>query len=179
MSFPRDFVDEVRARTSLAQLAGRRVVWDAKKSNPGKGDMWAPCPLHQESSASFHVDDQKGYFYCFGCRAKGDVFGFVRETENVGFIQALRILAHEAGMPMPEDKQRVETTLSCITCECSCGKISKVSADKLEPILGGKLTSTNALSLIPKLRCTVCQSSPSYIFDDKMKQLFGQSKHQR
>lgn len=177
MSLPRDFIDEVRARTSLALLAGRKVAWDAKKSKPGNGDMWAPCPLHQESSASFHVDDQKGFYYCFSCKAKGDVFSFVRKTENVEFIEAVRMLALEAGIPMPEDKQPTGTTLACITCECSCGKVSEVSADRLEPFLGGELTSTNALSLIPKLRCTVCQSSPSYIFDDKMKQLFGPSKH--
>lgn len=179
MSLPRGFIDEVRDRTSLAQLVGRKVVWDAKKSNPGKGDMWAPCPFHSESSASFRVDDQKGYYYCFGCKAKGDVFSFVRETENVEFTEAVRILALEAGIPMPDDKQPTETTLACIICECSCGRVSKISADRLEPILGEKLTSTNALSLFPKLRCLVCQSPPSFIFDDKMKQLFDPSKHQR
>ena len=89
-------------RTSLTQVAGRKVMWDVRKSNQGKGDMWAPCPFHQEKTASFHVDDKKGYYYCFGCHAKGDAISFVRETENVDFIEAVRILAHEAGMPMPE-----------------------------------------------------------------------------
>ncbi len=77
-------------------------MWDARKSNQGKGDMWAPCPFHQEKSASFHVDDRKGFYYCFGCHAKGDAISFVRETENVGFMEAVEILAREAGMPMPE-----------------------------------------------------------------------------
>ena len=63
--------------------------------------MWAPCPFHQEKTASFHVDDRKGYYYCFGCQAKGDAIGFVKETENVGFMEAVEILAREAGMPMP------------------------------------------------------------------------------
>ncbi len=76
-------------------------MWDARKSNQGKGDMWAPCPFHQEKSASFHVDDRKGFYYCFGCHAKGDAISFVRETENVGFMEAVEILAREAGMPMP------------------------------------------------------------------------------
>lgn len=101
MSLPPNFVDELRTRLSLAQVVGRKVVWDARKSNPGKGDMWAPCPFHQEKSASFHVDDRKGYYYCFGCHAKGDAISFVRETENVGFMEAVEILAREAGMPMP------------------------------------------------------------------------------
>lgn len=84
-------------------------MWDARKSNQGKGDMWAPCPFHQEKSASFHVDDRKGFYYCFGCHAKGDAISFIRETENVSFMEAVEILAGEAGMPMPErDPRAVE-----------------------------------------------------------------------
>ncbi|QJF50673.1 DNA primase [Roseobacter ponti] len=102
MSLPPGFLDELRTRSSLSQVVGRKVTWDARKSNQGKGDMWAPCPFHQEKSASFHVDDRKGFYYCFGCHAKGDAISFVRETENVGFMEAVEILAREAGMPMPE-----------------------------------------------------------------------------
>ncbi|WP_147124354.1 DNA primase [Shimia ponticola] len=101
MSLPPGFLDELRNRVSMGQVAGRKVMWDARKSNQGKGDLWAPCPFHQEKTASFHVDDRKGYYYCFGCHAKGDAISFVRETENVGFMEAVEILAGEAGMPMP------------------------------------------------------------------------------
>jgi DNA primase len=101
MSLPPGFLDELRTRTSLAQVVGRKVTWDNKKSNQGKGDMWAPCPFHQEKSASFHVDDRKGYYYCFGCHAKGDAISFVRETENVSFVEAIEILAREVGLQMP------------------------------------------------------------------------------
>ena len=101
MSLPPGFLDELRSRSSMAQVAGGKVLWDARKSNQGKGDMWAPCPFHQEKTASFHVDDRKGFYYCFGCHAKGDVISFVRETENVGFMEAIEILAREAGMTMP------------------------------------------------------------------------------
>ncbi len=102
MSLPPGFLDELRTRLSLGQVVGRKVMWDSRKSNTGKGDLWAPCPFHQEKSASFHVDDRKGYYYCFGCHAKGDAISFVRETENVGFMEAVAILAREAGMPIPE-----------------------------------------------------------------------------
>lgn len=102
MSLPPGFLDELRTRTSLSQVVGRKVTWDPRKSNQGKGDLWAPCPFHQEKSASFHVDDRKGFYYCFGCHAKGDAVTFVKETENVGFMEAVEILAREAGMPMPE-----------------------------------------------------------------------------
>jgi len=108
MSLPPSFLDELRGRISLSQVAGRKVVWDARKSNQTKGDMWAPCPFHQEKTASFHVDDRKGFYYCFGCHAKGDAISFVRETENVGFMEAIEILAREAGMsvPAPDPKAR-------------------------------------------------------------------------
>lgn len=102
MSLPPGFLDELQNRLSLSHVVGRKVTWDNRKSNPGKGDMWAPCPFHQEKTASFHVDDRKGFYYCFGCHAKGDAIAFVRETENVDFMEAVKILAAEAGIPMPE-----------------------------------------------------------------------------
>lgn len=101
MSLPPGFLDELRARTSLADVVGKKVIWDTRKSNQGKGDMWAPCPFHQEKTASFHVDDRQGFYYCFGCHAKGDAITFVRETENLGFMEAVEILAGEAGLEMP------------------------------------------------------------------------------
>lgn len=101
MSLPPGFLDELRTRTSLAQVVGRKVTWDLRKSNQGKGDLWAPCPFHQEKTASFHVDDRKGFYYCFGCHAKGDAVSFVRETENLGFMEAIEVLAREVGMTMP------------------------------------------------------------------------------
>jgi DNA primase len=108
MSLPPGFLDELQSRLSLSQVVGRKVLWDNRKSNPAKGDMWAPCPFHQEKTASFHVDDRKGFYYCFGCHAKGDAIAFVRETENVDFIEAVRILAAEAGMQMPERDPRAQ-----------------------------------------------------------------------
>ncbi len=100
MSLPPGFLDELRGRVSLAQIVGRKLTWD-RKSNVTRGDYWAPCPFHQEKSASFHVDDAKGYYYCFGCHAKGDAVSFLRETENLGFLEAVERLAGIAGMAMP------------------------------------------------------------------------------
>ncbi|MGS4943840.1 DNA primase [Meridianimarinicoccus sp. RP-17] len=101
MSLPPGFLDELRTRVSLIHVVGRKVAWDNRKSNPGKGDMWAPCPFHQERTASFHADDRKGFYYCFGCQAKGDALKFVMETENMSFMEAVETLAREAGMTMP------------------------------------------------------------------------------
>ncbi|MBV0912812.1 DNA primase [Anianabacter salinae] len=101
MSLPPGFLDEIQTRTSLSQIVGRRVTWDLRKSNQAKGDWWAPCPFHSEKTASFHVDDRKGFYYCFGCQAKGDAIAFLRQIDNMEFMEAVEVLAREAGMQMP------------------------------------------------------------------------------
>lgn len=101
MSLPPGFLEELRTRVSLADVVGRHVMWDARKSQTGKGEYWAPCPFHQEKTPSFKVDDRQGYYYCFGCQAKGDMISYIRETENLGFMEAVELLATEAGMAMP------------------------------------------------------------------------------
>ncbi|MBT9383054.1 DNA primase [Pseudooceanicola sp. CBS1P-1] len=101
MKLDPSFMDELHNRISLSQVAGRKLTWDNRKSQPSKGDYWAPCPFHQEKTASFHIDDRKGFYYCFGCHEKGDAISFVRKTENVEFMEAVEILAREAGMQMP------------------------------------------------------------------------------
>ena len=101
MSLSPQFLDEIRARVPLSRIIGRKVQWDLRRSNQAKGDWWAPCPFHQEKSASFHVDDQKGFYYCFGCHAKGDILRFMQEADGMGFIEAVEVLAAEAGLQMP------------------------------------------------------------------------------
>jgi len=106
MSLPPGFLDELRNRVSISSVVGRKVTWDMRKSNQAKGDFGAPCPFHQEKTASFHVDDRKGFYYCFGCHAKGDALTFLRETENMSFMEAVEVMAREAGLPMPERDPR-------------------------------------------------------------------------
>jgi DNA primase len=101
MALSPGFLDELRSRVSIAAVVGRKVTWDSRKSNAARGDYWAPCPFHQEKTASFHVEEAKGRYHCFGCHAGGDVVSFLRETENLGFIEAVERLAVEAGMEMP------------------------------------------------------------------------------
>ena len=67
------------------------------------GNTWKGlCPFHGEKTPSFHVNPDKGFFYCFGCQAGGDVFKFVEMQEKVGFQDAVRILAQKVGMTVPE-----------------------------------------------------------------------------
>ena len=101
MALPPGFLDELRARVSIAAVVGRKVTWDSRKTNVARGDYWAPCPFHQEKTASFHVEEAKGRYHYFGCHAGGDVVSFLRETENLGFMEAVERLAADAGMEMP------------------------------------------------------------------------------
>lgn len=61
------------------------------------------CPFHAEKSPSFHVNEQRQYFYCFGCGAKGDVFSFLQQIEHRPFMEVLRDLAGQAGVELPDD----------------------------------------------------------------------------
>ena len=98
MKVPQDILDKIRDHTSLSSIISRKVSWDKKKTNPSKGDFWASCPFHTEKTASFHVNDAKGYYYCFGCHKKGDVITFRMESENLSFTDAVKTLAEEAGL---------------------------------------------------------------------------------
>ncbi|MBL8894945.1 MAG: DNA primase [Rhizobiales bacterium] len=110
MKFSPSFLDEIRARVSISSVVGRRVAWDRRKSNPGRGDLWGCCPFHNEKTPSFHVEDRKGRYHCFGCKASGDIFTFLVEKDGLSFPEAVERLAAEAGLPMPvstpEDEAR-------------------------------------------------------------------------
>lgn len=101
MRVPPSFLEDIRGRVTISSVVGRKVAWDRRKSNPGKGDFWACCPFHGEKSPSFHVEDRKGRYHCFGCKASGDIFTFLVEKEGLSFPEAVERLAQEAGLPMP------------------------------------------------------------------------------
>ncbi|HLF20957.1 MAG TPA: DNA primase, partial [Aestuariivirga sp.] len=102
MRFPPSFLDDIRSRVPISSVVGRKVAWDRRKTNPGKGDYWACCPFHGEKTPSFHVDDRKGRYHCFGCKASGDIFTFLVEKEGASFPEAVERLAMEAGLPLPQ-----------------------------------------------------------------------------
>ena len=103
MAFPATFLDEVRARTGLAELVGRRV----RLVKRGREHLGL-CPFHNEKTPSFTVNEEKEFYHCFGCGAHGTAFDFVMKTEGLGFPEAVERLAGEAGLPMPERDPRAE-----------------------------------------------------------------------
>lgn len=107
MAFPPQFLEELRARLPLSDVVAKRL----RLIRAGR-EYKAPCPFHNEKTPSFYVNDQKGFFHCFGCGAHGDVVGFVMRYDNLSFPEAVETLAGMAGLPVPraseEDRQRYE-----------------------------------------------------------------------
>lgn len=86
-------VDEVKARTNIADIVGERV---ALKS-AGVGSLKGLCPFHDERSPSFHVRPQVGYYHCFGCGESGDVYSFLRAMDHLSFTESVERLAARIG----------------------------------------------------------------------------------
>ncbi|HET9146540.1 MAG TPA: DNA primase, partial [Acetobacteraceae bacterium] len=101
MSLPPQFLEELRSRTSLPSLIGRRV----RLARSGR-DTKGCCPFHNEKTPSFYVYDD--HFHCFGCGAHGDAIGFVMRAQNAGFMEAVEILAAEAGLSVPSPSPQAE-----------------------------------------------------------------------
>lgn len=94
--FPSSFIQELKDKNDIVDVISAYV--DLK--NKG-GKFWACCPFHQEKSASFSVDANKQFFYCFGCHAGGDVITFISMQEHLTKFEAIEYLANKANIPMP------------------------------------------------------------------------------
>lgn len=96
MTLSSSFLDELRARTSLSGLVAKSVKLQ-KAGREHKGC----CPFHQEKTPSFYVNDEKGFYHCFGCSAHGDAIRWMTDHRGLDFIDAVRELAAAAGLDMP------------------------------------------------------------------------------
>ena len=96
MALPPNFLEELRARTPLPALVGRRVKL-ARSGRQWKGN----CPFHGEKTPSFYVYDD--HYHCFGCGVHGDAISFVMQAQGASFIEAVEQLAAEAGLEVPQD----------------------------------------------------------------------------
>ncbi|WP_248448352.1 DNA primase [Sinorhizobium meliloti] len=108
MRFSPSFLDEIRDRVPISDVIGKRVTWDRRKTNVSRGDYWACCPFHGEKSPSFHCEDRKGRYHCFGCGVSGDHFRFLTELEGLSFPEAVQQIADLAGVPMPQPDPQAE-----------------------------------------------------------------------
>lgn len=97
-NFSPAFIDAVLEHSDLVRLIDSRVPLKKK----GK-DFWACCPFHQEKSPSFSVSADKQIYYCFGCHAHGNAIGFLMAHDRLSFPEAVKTLAEDAGIALPED----------------------------------------------------------------------------
>ncbi|WP_048648051.1 DNA primase [Nitratireductor soli] len=108
MRFSTSFLDEIRDRVPISQVVGTRVTFDRRKTNASRGDYWGCCPFHGENTPSFHCEDRKGRYHCFGCGVSGDHFRFLSELDGISFPEAVERVADMAGVPMPERDVQAE-----------------------------------------------------------------------
>jgi DNA primase len=104
MSLTPQWLDELRARISLSGLIGRTV----RVTKAGR-EFKACCPFHNEKSPSFTINDDKGFYHCFGCGAHGDAIRWMTEHQGLPFMDAVKELAAMASMDMPApDRQAAQ-----------------------------------------------------------------------
>ncbi len=97
MAYSREDIERIREQTDLAELAAE--ITKVKRS--GRSVM-AVCPFHQEKTPSLSIDPGRGLFHCFGCGKSGDIFGWIQESQNVDFREAIELLARRSGITLKQ-----------------------------------------------------------------------------
>ncbi|WOE74098.1 DNA primase [Alterisphingorhabdus coralli] len=128
------WLDQLRSRTTLSSLIGRSI----KIQKAGR-EYKACCPFHNENTPSFTINDQKGFYHCFGCGAHGDAITWMTEHNGLGFMDAVKELASEAGMslpaPDPKAAERAEKRTSLIDV---CAAAQDWFVQQLDTVEGAK-----------------------------------------
>jgi DNA primase len=97
MRYPASFVERVKTHFKLSEVIGKRI----SVRRQGR-EFMALCPFHSENTPSFTINDDKGFYHCFGCGAHGDAVVFLMEHDRLHYKEALESLAREAGIPIPQ-----------------------------------------------------------------------------
>lgn len=103
MRYPREVIDEVRLQNDIVEVISQYVPLKQKGSS-----YFGLCPFHNEKTASFSVNSEKQFYYCFGCGAAGNVFSFLMEMENIDFPEAMKKLAERAHITLPEPEKSAQ-----------------------------------------------------------------------
>ncbi len=93
-----DFAQTVKQQADIVKVIESYI----RLRKSGAQNYQGLCPFHKEKSPSFSVHAVRQFYHCFGCQASGDVFSFVGKIENVGFPEAVRIVAQKSGIPLPK-----------------------------------------------------------------------------
>ncbi len=103
MYFSSEFIELLRERIRVSDVVGQKV----KLLQRGK-EYYGLCPFHSEKTPSFTVNNEKNFYHCFGCGEHGDIVKFTVETRGLDFVEAVRALAQEHGIAIPENQSEAE-----------------------------------------------------------------------
>lgn len=92
-----EFISQLKAKNDIVNIIGKYVRLEKKGKN-----FWGCCPFHHEKTPSFCINEYEQFYHCFGCGESGDVISFLRKYENLEYIDAIKLLAENAGMEMPQ-----------------------------------------------------------------------------
>ncbi|MBL0942567.1 MAG: DNA primase, partial [Alphaproteobacteria bacterium] len=104
MMFPADFLEVLRSKIILSDIVSLQISLQKR----GR-EYLGLCPFHKEKTPSFTVNDEKGLFYCFGCGAHGDAIGFIMQSQNLSFSDAVTDLALKVGLPLPQEAPAMDS----------------------------------------------------------------------
>jgi DNA primase len=121
---PDETISEIRDRADIVAVIGRHV--ELKKAGRNHKGL---CPFHQEKSPSFNVNGDKGFYYCFGCQQKGDVFSFVMVYEGKSFVEAAESLAGQLGILIPETGTSKEASVQRRSDKSQMFELNKLATE--------------------------------------------------
>ncbi len=131
-----EFLRTLKEKVNIVEVAGSYITLDKRGAS-----YWACCPFHHEKTPSFAINEAGQYYHCFGCGESGDVIRFVSEMESLDFMEAVKVLADRAKMPMPEtgdnDKRTAELkrkrdTLLKILNDCAHFYLNNLNSGKAD-----------------------------------------------
>lgn len=103
MRIPEETIEAIRTAVDIVEVVGEYVSLRRRGAN-----WFGLCPFHEEKTPSFSVNQHLGIFKCFGCGRGGDVFAFIQQIEHVSFVEAVRMLAERAGIPLPDGEEEAD-----------------------------------------------------------------------
>ena len=103
MALSPQWLDELRMRTTLSAVIGRTL----RLTKAGR-EFKACCPFHNEKTPSFYVNDEKGFYHCFGCEAHGDAIRWMTDQRGMPFMDAVKELAAESRRSIQDESDSIE-----------------------------------------------------------------------
>ena len=142
---PPEFLQDLIARTDITEVVGRHVA--LKKAGINHKGL---CPFHGEKSPSFIVSPSRQTYHCFGCGAHGDAIRFLTEHTGLGFMDAVRELAQQAGLTVPDDRSSDEDRARAAASKAKSATLTEVLAKAGEHFRGALKTSPRAIDYLKR-----------------------------